>query len=280
MGRLIRDLGRLSQQAFGEALLARVYRERPDIVLQMINPFYLVVGSEPGKQRVVPLLTVYQNYCAAPHEKDELLEGFLSSFIYKEPPVIAGRFRDNRGQILPQILPQSMIEFSIKDHQPLAVLPFVAGLSIAFVVDEPERYSYINQSVMERWQVCEEDLLAVALTNLRAISLQLQCHQEGEGKRAVFTFENHDGYDASRLLLGRMMVEVSAQVAGQIVVAIPHRDALMVFGDADPEFVDSMSDQVERNFEVHSYPITAELLTFVNGDADLYKPNRWVRVVN
>jgi hypothetical protein len=269
----------LTEQAFSAEILERIQRERPEIAARLLNPFFLLVEVERGKPRIVPLLSLYQKYCAEPDDKEPILEEFLSNCVYEEPPTIGGAFEENRERILPQIVPPSLVEFSHKDHQPLAVVPFAADLSIAFVVDEPERYCYISRNVMERWGVTERDLLAVAVVNLREMSAEVTCHQTGTGERAVFTFENFDGYDASRVLVGRLVAEVAAQVAGQLVLAIPHRDALVCIGDADPAFVAEMEEAARRDFEGHSYRVSPQLLTICDGEIVPYEPSRR-RMVN
>lgn len=274
------EKGTLSLQAFGEELLQRARQERPDAAIQLIGSSFLLVEIDPGQPRVVPLVSLYRNYCATPGALDVLVADFLANCVHDLPPTISGDFAANRARILPQIVPASLVRFSRRDGQPVAVMPFVDRLSIAFVVDEPERYCYISRDVMTDWRVTETDLLTVALVNLRALSVQAPFQQIGEGERAMLAFENFDGYDASRILLSRLMAEVSAHVPGQPVIAIPHRDSLLVIGDVDRSFVEAVGASVRRDFESHSYSITPNLLTLRHGQIVLYEFGPTEREVN
>lgn len=270
----------LSQQALGEELVLRSRQQRPDIGVRLISPAFVLVETDVDQPRIVPLTHLYRKYCAAPGTLDELLAAFLADYVHDKPPAISGSFAANRDRVLPQIVPASLVRTSRRDGQPVAVVPFVSGLSIAFVVDEPERYCYISRDVMGDWGVTETDLLSVALDNLRSISMEAPFQQIGAGERAMLVFETFDGYDASRILLGRLMVEVSAHVPGRPVIAIPHRDSLLIVGDVDLGFVEAVGASVKRDHKAHSYPISPNLLTIRQGQIVLYEPGQGEREVN
>jgi uncharacterized protein YtpQ (UPF0354 family) len=271
----------LSEAEFSRNVVSRARRERPDIQVQTMGKYMLLVETESGRRRVVSLLSLYQSYCQAPHNRDEVVGAFLSDQVYREPVEIVGDFAENRGRIMPQVVPDALLEYCRQDQRELAAVQYVGGLAVAFVVDEDERYAYIQRHLMLDWGVAETDLLQASLENLRALSREIDTpYFIGEGERVSVVWETFDGYDASRILLTNELNTMAAQVGGNPVIAIPHRDYLIMFGDTDPEFVLLMQERVREDFEGHNYPITAQLFTLQSGSLVPYDENRRDRMVN
>lgn len=272
----------LTEEQFSRAVVTRVRRERPDIRVRAMGKSMLVVEHQPGQTRMLSLSDLYQSYRDAPLDRDEVISEFLDALVYQEPPSVKGSWEENRDRIMPQLVPPSLVEFCREAGREMVSVGHVANLSIAFVVDEADRYSFIQSSVAEGWGVSEMVLLSTALRNLEAMNRSAGLYQRfGTGSRSMLVWETFDGYDASRLLLMRDLVDMAAQVAGNPVIAVPHRDYLVVFGDADPDFVAEMSDQVRALFESHSYPISSRLFTLAHGMIEPYdSPVARPRVIN
>jgi hypothetical protein len=252
----------LSEAEFSRMVATRARRERPDIRIRVMGKSFLLVEPEPGRRRMVSLTDLYRTYCEAPMERDEVVGTFLSALVYQEPSPAVGTYAENQLRIMPQLVPATLLDFCRRDHRDLAAVSYVGGLAVAFVIDESERYAYIHRDVMEAWGVSEIDLLKISLSNLQALTdVSQPCHRIGTGSRLMLVWETFDGYDASRILLFPELWRASALVAGTPVVAVPHRDYMVMFGDADPAFVAEMQDRVREDFEAHSYPITPHLFT-------------------
>lgn len=258
----------LSQSAFGKAVVSRARRERPEIRVQTMGKDLLLIQSESGQRRVVSLATLYQAYRDAPQARhDDVVGDFLVTEVYQEPVDITGTFAENRHKIMPQVVPATLLEFCRKDRRELASLPFLGDLGIAFVADEDERYTYIHKRVVADWGVDELDLLRAAMDNLQGLAESgATYYRLGLGARTMLVWETFDGYDASRVLLTRGLIEAASLLAGNPIIGLPHRDYLVMFGDADPEFVLQMQERIREEFEAHPYPITARFLTLVGGN--------------
>lgn len=272
----------LTEEQFSRIVVTRARRERPDIRVKPMGKFFLMVEPEPGRQRVVSLVNLYQIYCDCPTDRDEVIGNFLANSVYAENEVVRGTFEENRHKIMPQVVPPSLLDFCRQEGRELAALGYTNELYIAFVVDEPERYSYLQRSVAERWGVGDTELLMAAVQNLQKLNQAgAEFYTLGSGARITLVWETFDGYDASRVLLSRDLNEMAALVPGNPVIGVPHRDYMVMFGDADPEFVAEMSERIRVHFESHSYPITARLLTLVEGNLESYPgAGRRLRVLN
>jgi uncharacterized protein YtpQ (UPF0354 family) len=164
--------------------------------------------------------------------------------------------------VLPQIVPMELVLSAPN----LVSVPYVGDLAIAFVMDEAERYAYIHQGSLERWGMGDTDLLTLAVANLERVQAEgPPCCRIVRGDRTMITFESFDGYDASRVLLTHELERMALQVPGTPVIAMPHRDYLVVFGDANPDFVAEMTERVRSEYEYHNYRISSRLFTLEGG---------------
>lgn len=273
--------GLLSEAEFSREIVNRARRERPDIRLEPMGQYLLLVQPNQGHQRVVSLADLYQSYCEAPKQCDDVISAFLETRIYEDQPAICGSFAENRANIMPQVVPLSLLEYCRKEDRELAAMPYLSGLAIAFVLDEAERYSYIHRRVLEEWAVPETDLLQAAMENLQHLGEGEVHYQIGTDERITLVWETFDGYDASRMLLSQVINQAAAQVPGNPLIAIPNRDYMVLFSDVNPDFVAEMRDRIREDFERHDYPITARLFTLDGGVLVPYDENRkQARVVN
>lgn len=270
----------LSPEEFCRAVMARLQQERPDARVTMLGQSFLMLLEE-GRRRVLSLASYYRRYSQSPERCDDLMESFLRHAVYEQRRK-ARSLLEVREKILPQVVPVALVDQTSRDGRELAAIRYVGDLAIAFVIDEEERYAYIHRRQMEAWEVKETDILALAVRNLQQISKDLPPPLRiGRGKRMCLVWEAFDGYDASRILLTRSLCEMAAHVEGNPVIAVPHRDYMVMFGDADTPFVDEMVDRIKDEMSHHKYPISDRFYTLNYGSLALYD---WLarreRVVN
>lgn len=175
-----------------------------------------------------------------------------------------------RGRLLPQLVPYWLVPEEYRGDRDLAAIPHLGEVAVAFVVDEPHRYTYIDYAMLGHWNMAKADLLALALANL-ARSYR-PATRRGAGHHLALVWQARDGYDAARLLLTRRLCEAAALVPGNPVIAAPHRDLLIMFGDADPVFVAEMAEFVDVAFNHSPYPVSPQLYTLREGTLQLYRP--------
>lgn len=270
----------LSPEEFSRVVANRLQKERPEAEILTLGQSFILV-AEGGRRRVLSLASYYQRYSQSPDRCDALVEMFLRHAA-RETRRRTPTLLEIREKILPQVVPVALVEQTHREGRELAAVRYVGDLAIAFVIDEPERYTYIHKRLMMKWEVKETDLLALAVRNLQVISRDLTPPLRiGRGKRQCLIWEAFDGYDASRILLTRSLVEMAAHVEGNPVIAVPHRDYMVMFGDSDPGFVEEMTDRVRDEASHHKYPISERLYTLNYGAVMLYDWNvRRERVVN
>lgn len=259
----------LTEEQFSRIVVTRARKGHPDLKARVMGKSILMVEPEPGQPRLVPLFDLYQTYCDCPTDRDDMIESFLKTLSGGEAPPRA--FAEVEDRIMPQVVPPTLLEVCRRDGRGLASMECLGELAVAFVIDEPERYSYIQKSLLTEWGVDELTLLTTAMRNLQAlVDDGPEFDRFGQGARLALVSETFDGYDASRVLLTRQLQQIAVHVAGTPVIAIPHRDYLVVFGDLDGEFVTEMSERVSSYFASHPYPVSSDLLTIVDGRLEPY----------
>ena len=97
--------GLMTETEFSRAVVTRARRERPDIRVKAMGKFFLMVEPEPGRQRVLSLVNLYQTYCEMPTDRDEVIGNFLSTLVYQKQTTVGGTFDENRHKVLPQVVP-------------------------------------------------------------------------------------------------------------------------------------------------------------------------------
>lgn len=274
---------RLNESQFCQTVALRARLERPDLRVEPMGEEFLLVEDPLGQRSLLPLSATYQAYCAAPEQEGRLIESLLRTLPTGEGQVDRNSWAENRSRVMPQIVPPSLLDHCRRDGKELVSLNFVDELAIAFVLDESDRYSYLHRRIMEAWGVTERELLATAMQNLQSYvgpaGDGVLIYQVGKDARTMFTWETYDGYDATRILLSRQLVQMAAQVQGNPVIAIPNRDYLVLFGDADPDFLAEMQDRIHHEFQESPYPISDRLFTLQNGYVASYSGRR-LRVLN
>lgn len=124
-----------------------------------------------------------------------------------------------------------------------------ADLMILYAFDMDTHFQLVAQRDLARLNVSAEDLHQRALANLRALKLQVHAHP-GEH----FMMLSADGnYEATLTLLPELWESVGGIIEGNIVVAVPARDVILVAGDSRPENLSElrrvtslMLEQVEK----------------------------------
>jgi uncharacterized protein YtpQ (UPF0354 family) len=272
----------LSESQFCQSVMLRARLERPDLRVEQMGETFLMVEDGQGQRSLLPLSPAYIAYCTSPDQESTLIASLLAALPTLEEGPAHLSWSLNCHRVMPQIIPPSLLEHCQREGRDLVAVNFVDDLSIAFVLDEPDRYSYLNQRLLTGWGVTERELVAAAMQNLQAYNPSGEgalIYQVGSGSRLIYCWEAFDGYDATRILLTRQLTQMTARVDGTPVIAIPHRDYMALFGDADPDFVSEMQERIQHEFRESPYPITDRLFTLQNGYISPYAGRR-ERVLN
>jgi uncharacterized protein YtpQ (UPF0354 family) len=187
-----------------------------------------------------------------PERADAAIRGHFNAMFPEKDP---GCEEPDASQIVPTIKDQVYID------QAGAMMPFVqehlvADLYIVYAVDLPTQIKTLKQEQLDALGISAESLREVAIENLRTMLPPLEKH--GEGPWFLLTAGNY--YTASVLLLDAVWEQMQEFVEGDIVVAVPARDTLLVTGSASAGGITALRTHARQIEEGGSYTISQTLL--------------------
>ena len=241
-------------EAFGEQVLSILNRHWPDRGATLTGPFDLIVDG-----RHLGLENVYRMVLGDPERGTEIVEDYLEKILDGDGAGVGVLpFEIARHRIMPRIQPTSI--FEQLDREQVAHIPWVNGTVVVFVVDMPSVTVSLTVEQAIRWGVDMDDLDELARRNLERYSpdLEIQIVESKDGGRAAIVNE-HDGYDAARLLLGKLHQRLAPELDGDFLVAAPARDMFVAMTANPSHFVDRLRKRVDQDYRRLPYPITPDL---------------------
>lgn len=239
-------------ERFAEALGAAV----PSATVAVKQELRLTIRLPDGNVHDVNLSNVYGEYRGQPERFSDLVEIFTRAA--KEP--ISPKLQPAR--IVPMIKDRAWVDdvapiFRKRGDEPLFE-SLNSELVIAYVEDSDTRSRYLNTSddVGDR-----KNLRALAIANLKRILPKIQLRQQDD---AVAMITAGGNYEPSLLLVDEIWSSGQIKVDGDIVVAIPARDSLLVTGSNSRkglEMVRAMADKLADG----PYRVTRTLFVYREG---------------
>ncbi len=245
---------------------------RAAVAAELLASGDVVVGWEPDGANVRPrgaaepqylgLVNLHRRASAAPAaEWPAMIREFLDhrAELLKTPAIpddlttIAGRLRPRLGRPCDRT-----------DKTPPWGMPLPGtGLEINLVVDCPHGMVYVTQPMLARSRKKGEDLLDIALDNLRTATPP-DYFERASDELDIYIGHLGDGYDAARALL---IEDLMPDAPAGYWVAIPSREELAVCPVSFSALgrVHVLKMYAEENFQKHAYAVSDELFWVWHG---------------
>ncbi|HCU8110545.1 TPA: DUF1444 domain-containing protein, partial [Staphylococcus aureus] len=195
----------------------------------------IVAKYEDKKEKIVDEIVYYVDEAIA-QMADKTLESISSSQIM--PVIRATSFDKKTKQGVP---------FIYDEH--------TAETAVYYAVDLGKSYRLIDESMLEDLKLTEQQIREMSLFNVRKLS---NSYTTDEVKGNIFYFINsNDGYDASRILNTAFLNEIEAQCQGEMLVAVPHQDVLIIADIRNKTGYDVMAHLTMEFFTKGLVPITS-----------------------
>lgn len=152
-----------------------------------------------------------------------------------------------------------------KANTKLVTKEHTAETRIYFALDLGKSYQLIDEPTLEREGWTLEHLYEIALFNLR--SLDNQTTLDEVAGNAFYFVSSQDGYDASRILNEAFLEELKANSEGELTVAVPHQDVLIIADIRNEVGYDILAQMTMKFFTEGRIPITS--LPFIYEDKRL-----------
>ncbi len=258
----------LTPTQFTKEFIAVLCTASPDLEITITRDLELKLKTASGYEMTSFLNNAYDNYKTDPKLITNVLNRFVSSLLET--------LADSQS---PQKLDPSRIVPVIKDRPWLEEtktalinrgaekLPenvyedFNEDLIILYAEDSPKNVRYFGPKDLAEAQIDRKDLKNLACENLKKIIPKIERH----GANGLYMMAAGGDYEASLLLFDGLWNGMKSEVQGDVVVAIPTRDLLVVTGSEDAEGIQRMKKIIEDVTAKGSYRLTKKMFVCREG---------------
>lgn len=230
---------------------------KADLEIQLTN--------SAGKDSTVFLDNAYKEYLHDPKAIKDVIQRYTVSYL----ELRNDDAKVDRARIVPIIKDRqwlSEIAESLKARgakKPVEHVfeDFNGPLVIVYAEDSPKNIRYLTRKDLEEIGLARTELRTLAVGNLRKILPKIEIHK---GPLVSMVTAGGD-YEACLLLLNELWTDGALQVDGDIVVAVPSRDLLLVTGTKSPGGIARLRELATKSMKQSSYGLTDTLFVFRNG---------------
>lgn len=213
---------------------------------------YRVEWKDNYKGMAIKLPTVIAKY----HERgeiaiDELVEHIDEALrIMNEEHTLTGMEK----YIYP-VIRSTSFPTKTKDGVKLVVKEHTAETTIFYALDRGKSYRLVDENMLELEGWTKEHIEEIASFNVRSLDVPYKTDKVADND---FHFvAKQDGYDASRILNEAFLEEMAANAKGEMAVAVPHQDVLIVADIVNKTGYDVLAQLTMQFFAEGRIPITS-----------------------
>lgn len=210
-----------------------------------LGPVIAKYGQKKEKAIEEVVYMIHETFDAM--EKEQQTERYLNPTIY---PVIRAT------------------SFPTKSKQgvPFITRPHTAETRIFYALDLGSTYRLVDQDLLGKLQMSEQEVTESALFQLRNLPTAYKVDEVAGNK--YYFFNANDGYDASRILNDRLMKEMQDKVEGEMTLAVPHQDVLIIGDIRNDAGYDILAQMTMHFFTVGIVPITSLSFLYEEGELE------------
>lgn len=223
-------------------------------------------GASAGDEQYIGLANLYRRARTAEKAGDKAeWPAMIREFLGHLTGALAGpKIPDDLSGVTAQLRPRLGRPFSREGKaHPWGVSLPGTGLEVNLVIDYPHTMAYVTDDMIRRSGKAGEDLLDLAVANLRG-DTPADFFERVSEELDIYVGHTGDGYDAARALLVEDLLPPSP--AG-FLVAIPSREELAVWpvSFAAMARIHVIKLFAQDNFRDHAYPVTDDVFWVSNG---------------
>src|SRR5699024_10999518 len=142
-----------------------------------------------------------------------------------------------------------------KSGIPLVGREHTAEIGIYYALDLGKSYRLIDEPMLEKEGWTKNRIHEIGGFNVRSLTTEYKLDQVA-GNDFYFVAKQ-DGYDASRILNEAFLEEMKANAKGELAVAVPHQDVLIVADIQNKTGYDILAQMTMKFFADGRIPITS-----------------------
>jgi uncharacterized protein YtpQ (UPF0354 family) len=251
----------LTPPVFTEEFARALARTRPSANVSVAGDLKLTIKETDGLVRNIQLNNAYNEYKLDPQRFDDLVATF-SAIFSQSASKEAGL---DRTRIIPVIKDRQWLDELHNTLKAKGVAQqhladrFNDELVIVYAQDDPNRMRYLT--TQEDFGLSREELRSLAIANLKRVLPKIEMGRVGD----VALMSAGGNYEASLLLIDDIWSSGQIQVNGDIVVAIPTRDTLLVTGSRSRSGLKLVRELTAKFKAQGPYELTDTLFRYRDG---------------
>ena len=257
----------VSQDKFTMLYMDALRAAAPEVQVQVTGRMELSIEHD-GNEVTAFLDNAYARYSTAPDMLDQVIGDYVAATVEQ---VVAMPAETDVTRIVPVIKGATYLEElnvdAIGDQTGLiAHEPYNDHLIILYAEDTPRNIRYLGDEDLDDLGVDRAGLRQAAIANLDRLLPDVQA----QGSDGTYMLIADGNYEASLLLFddiwnGDLWSTGSLPVTGEVVIAVPARDMLLVTGSRDAEGIATLRDIARDIVASDPYSLTDQLFVYRNG---------------
>ncbi len=248
----------LTEKEFAKEYLLTLKKDNPEVIYSLSPDLGITAKYKCKDYRHFPD-NAYREYTLEPDSIEQVLKKFSQTAyeLYQENEVV------DVNNIIPVIKPTSFLDdISQLGAASDSIKPTVVyqqyndKLLVVFAEDKEHGIHYFTLENFQKLNISRDSVQKIALTNLEEKLPNIE--KTGDNGRYMVTAGGD--YEASLILLSFIWSQNNFEVKGDIVVAIPNRDMLLVTGSKDEINLKWLKAKAQQSYESGSYQISPSLL--------------------
>lgn len=268
-------MAQISPAEFTARFVSNVAQASPDIAIDVIEPLHLTATGPSGNEVTAFLGNAYELYEQDRDQLDEILDLYAASLM---DTMAQGEESLSPADIVPVIKDSAWLAEAIgatfegRDQEVPEYFQaaLVDGLTIIYAEDTPNNIRYIEKQSIVELGIDISAIRALAINNLLARLPDISV----EGGDGLYMIIADGTYEASLLLVDEIWTTDNFAVNGEIVVALPARDVLLVSGTDNTQQLDKLIAISAQVYSESPYYLTQQLYVRRNDRWALFDADR------
>ena len=231
-----------------------------------------VLLQEPqGRQTTIFLYDAYDEYRLSPKDEDRIIRKYFAGFVTPKDEIR----KVDRARVVPIVKTRAWladVRTAAQAKGAVGVPEIVSDdlneqLMIVYAEDNPSTLRYLLPEQLADLGVKREELRALAVTNLKALLSKTEIRPGP----LVTVVKAGGNYEACLLLVDDFWTSDKIKVDGEIVVAIPARDLLLITGSGNAAGIAKLREQAARMVTESPQHLTDTLFVYRGGRFEVFK---------
>lgn len=238
--------------------------------VEALEPLCLRVKNPEMSDVKIYLANPYHQYQQQKWRKRRIIEGHLSALaeIGDEALIPARVIPTIKDKGYVQEIRAQMAKGGKKAEEFFVAEEYNEALEIVYAVDSPRSIRFLNPADLPELNLHGQTLREFAIDNLKKTMPPV----EVQGAAPLMILQAGGMFESSLLLFDRIWDNGELGITGEIVVATPARDVLLVADAAAPEAVEKLQQFARKIAATSAYRLCDELFVRREGKFVVYRP--------